>query len=398
MGITLRRQEDFELKPSGGGNWTLAIVVAKDISSVTLQPNHTGQPNSGSTHCTYEAARYLWSKSPGSHNRDDSTPGNVSVYARQRAAASKYVRRRNRTAQAAAGCRAGGHGGPGGSWAEGAVSGTSPLLKLTPHSLRCGGALVSNFAVPTFARSCDPYVRAHFASPWPLLALRRQEEAQRAHIMGQILDPASGKGPPLKFEMHDTHAAKAQSRQDRSMLAGVAGCCKSMLAALIWQCRCCKFLCCHFICCCFKDCVRSKHVPFYLQPGQYILEGAARPSGWREGYKVVIDLKDDGSVQGTSTYTWYHDGSDRQTVDNPERLKLDHGRWENVTPSDTEPGGGKITYFEHKKEETKGRVYELTCRDATSLRIGLASENGRPGAQEKLKLHKENKTALLAAC
>ena len=43
-GITLRRQEDFELKPSGGGNWTLAIVVAKDVSSVTLQPNHTGQP------------------------------------------------------------------------------------------------------------------------------------------------------------------------------------------------------------------------------------------------------------------------------------------------------------------------------------------------------------------
>ena len=80
-GITLRRQEDFELKPSGGGNWTLAIVVAKDVSSVTLQPNHTGQPDNGSTSGTYEAVRYLWSKSPGSHNRDDSTPGNVSVYA-----------------------------------------------------------------------------------------------------------------------------------------------------------------------------------------------------------------------------------------------------------------------------------------------------------------------------
>jgi hypothetical protein len=141
-------------------------------------------------------------------------------------------------------------------------------------------------------------------------------------------------------------------------------------------------------------------VPFYLQPGQYILEGAVRPSGWREGYKVVIDLKDDGSVQGTSTYTWYHDQGTGGiiTVENPERLKLDYGRWENVTPSDTKPGGGKIMYFEHKKEETKGWSYVLTCRDATSLRIGLASENGRPGAQGKLKLHKENKTALLAAC
>jgi hypothetical protein len=65
-------------------------------------------------------------------------------------------------------------------------------------------------------------------------------------------------------------------------------------------------------------------VPFYLQPGQYILEGAARPSGWREGYKVVIDLKDDGSVQGTSAYTWYHDGSEYGiiTVENPEKLEL----------------------------------------------------------------------------
>ncbi len=46
-----------------------------------MQPNHTGQPDSGSTPGTYEAVRYLWSKSPGSHDRDDSTPGNVSVYA-----------------------------------------------------------------------------------------------------------------------------------------------------------------------------------------------------------------------------------------------------------------------------------------------------------------------------
>ena len=132
-----------------------------------------------------------------------------------------------------------------------------------------------------------PYVRAHFASPWPLLDLRRQEEAQRAHIMGQILDPASGKGPPLKLEMQ--RSIQAQSRQDRSKLAGVARCCKHMLAPLIWLCRCCQGtfricnLCCwHFVCCCFKDCVRRKHVPFYFsQASIFWKAGPSRVVGGR---------------------------------------------------------------------------------------------------------------------
>ena len=79
-GIILRSQADFELKPTGGGNWTLATIVASDSTSVTLKSS-TSTSSSSRAGTTFEAVRYLWSKSPGSHPRDDSVPGNVSVYA-----------------------------------------------------------------------------------------------------------------------------------------------------------------------------------------------------------------------------------------------------------------------------------------------------------------------------
>lgn len=79
-GIILRSQADFELKPTGGGNWTLATIVASDSTSVTLKSS-TSTSSSSRAGTTFEAVRYLWSQSPGSHPRDDSVPGNVSVYA-----------------------------------------------------------------------------------------------------------------------------------------------------------------------------------------------------------------------------------------------------------------------------------------------------------------------------
>eukprot|EP01052_Picozoa_sp_SAG31_P045798 SAG31_NODE_8514_length_1438_cov_1.017177_1_plen_161_part_10 len=89
-GIMLRRLTDFELKPTGGGNWTLATIVASDSTSVTLQSSTTTRSSTSTSSssssssagtATFEAVRYLWSKSPGSHPRDDLVPGNVSVYA-----------------------------------------------------------------------------------------------------------------------------------------------------------------------------------------------------------------------------------------------------------------------------------------------------------------------------
>lgn len=73
-GITLRRRQDFELKPAGGANWTLASISASDSRSVTLVPK-TGDAIGGIT-----AVRYLWSTSPGSHDKNDLAIGNVSIY------------------------------------------------------------------------------------------------------------------------------------------------------------------------------------------------------------------------------------------------------------------------------------------------------------------------------
>ena len=77
QGIELRREDDFELKPTGA-NWTLATIVASDRDSVTLKP----ATNASHILSKVEAVRYLWSKSPGSHPRDDTVPGNTSIYAK----------------------------------------------------------------------------------------------------------------------------------------------------------------------------------------------------------------------------------------------------------------------------------------------------------------------------
>jgi sialate O-acetylesterase len=62
-GIMLRRQTDFELKPAGDGNWTLATIVASDSTSVTLQSS----TSSSSAGTTFEAVRYLWSTCSGEY-------------------------------------------------------------------------------------------------------------------------------------------------------------------------------------------------------------------------------------------------------------------------------------------------------------------------------------------
>lgn len=80
-GIELRQTSDFELKPIGA-NWTLATVVASDHESVTLKPHINISETSTAMVAGIEAVRYLWSTSPGSHPRDDSVPGNTSVYAK----------------------------------------------------------------------------------------------------------------------------------------------------------------------------------------------------------------------------------------------------------------------------------------------------------------------------
>ena len=147
----------------------------------------------------------------------------------------------------------------------------------------------------------------------------------------------------------------------------------------------------------------ASHEPHYFQPGNYIFVGAAKPHGWREGYKVAFILLEDGSFKvGLSKYTWFHDSDQYQWVDKPEDLKLSEGTWSNVAPSDTEPGGGKITYFEAArtkypysfKGETDGWTYELTVRSATSVFIRRTDGNGGQGV---LKLAKDSPCALLKA-
>ena len=81
-GIELRRTDDFELKLVGA-NWTLATIVSSDHDSVTLTPQKNTSHTTPWKHVQVvkvEAVRYLWSKSPGSHPRDDSVPGNTSIY------------------------------------------------------------------------------------------------------------------------------------------------------------------------------------------------------------------------------------------------------------------------------------------------------------------------------
>merc|ERR1712166_33406 len=76
QGIELRGSSGFELKIKGG-NWSLAQITCFDEHSLTLKPNELGAGNVSSE---VDAVRYLWSSSPGSHPRDDSVLGNVSVY------------------------------------------------------------------------------------------------------------------------------------------------------------------------------------------------------------------------------------------------------------------------------------------------------------------------------
>ena len=85
-GIELRRTRDFELR-AAGANWSLATITKSDSTSVTLKVNTSGvgAESVGAAAAdgaapTIVAVRYLWSTSPGSHPRYDTTPGNVSVY------------------------------------------------------------------------------------------------------------------------------------------------------------------------------------------------------------------------------------------------------------------------------------------------------------------------------
>ena len=67
----------------------------------------------------------------------------------------------------------------------------------------------------------------------------------------------------------------------------------------------------------------ASHEPHYFQPGNYIFVGAAKPHGWREGYKVAFILLEDGSFKvGLSKYTWFHDSDQYQWVKKPEDSEL----------------------------------------------------------------------------
>jgi hypothetical protein len=76
-GIDVRRTADFELQPADG-NWSVATVTASDSHSVTLkmQQSSDGMEMGGGK---VVAVRYLWSQSPGWHDKTDRQFGNVSV-------------------------------------------------------------------------------------------------------------------------------------------------------------------------------------------------------------------------------------------------------------------------------------------------------------------------------